>query len=133
MLYNKLLKYTPPAKAGSAGLSKLRLASPLARRYALAGSNMVKKQSLEKLSDIIEEASSKDTHMFYRNSFALACYLAEQGNVTAAKKHLSYLFRVLGRNNRSVYFGQISDSLEEYAAEYAREISANSEINKLFK
>lgn len=31
---NKLLKCTPPAKAGSAGPPKLRLASPLARRYS---------------------------------------------------------------------------------------------------
>lgn len=94
---------------------------------------MPRKVSLDKLSNIIDEFSSKDTHMFYRNSFAIACYLVEQGEVKAANKHLSYLFDVLGRDNRKTYFSHIAISIEKYASEYASEISANVEINKLFK
>ncbi|WP_103654444.1 hypothetical protein [Agarilytica rhodophyticola] len=93
---------------------------------------MSKKQSLEKLSNIIDEQSTIDTHIFYRNSFAISCYLVEQGEVVAAKKQLRYLFRVLGNDNRKTYFSNIVDSIEEYATEYAYEISANLEINKLF-
>ncbi|MGY8871565.1 MAG: hypothetical protein ACKVJE_14095 [Pseudomonadales bacterium] len=94
---------------------------------------MAKKESLAKLCKFIDEVSTKDTHMFYRNSFALACYLSEQGNTQAAKKYLKYFFDVLGRNNRNTYFSNIEGSLDEYSSEYANEIFANLEINKLFK
>lgn len=94
---------------------------------------MSKKQSLIKLSQIIDEASTVDTHMFYRNSFALSCYLVTQGEVKAGKKNLSYLFNALGRDNRNTYFSNIAGSIEEYAVEYASEIAANLELNKLFE
>ncbi len=92
---------------------------------------MAQKESLEKLSKIIDEVSTKDTHIFYRNTFVIACYLTIEGNTRAAKKHLKYFFDVLGRDNRNTYFLKISDTLEEYAAEYASEIAANLEINEL--
>lgn len=93
---------------------------------------MSKKQSLAKLNQIINEVATTDTQMFYRNSFALSCYLITQGEVKAGKKNLSYLFNALGRNNRLTYFSSIAGSIEEYAVEYASEIAANLEINRLF-
>lgn len=96
------------------------------------GIAMGKRQSLEKLIDIIEEKAGNNTVMFYRNSFAMSCYLINQGQTKAGKKQLSYLFDVLGRNKRSTYFSAIANSIEEFPDEYASEIRANLEINKLF-
>lgn len=93
---------------------------------------MSKKQSLEKLSQIIEEFSAPKTQMFYRNSFAISCYLASIGEEAAAKKQLNYLFDVLGWDRRKTYYLSILDSLAEFAPEYASGINANFEINKLF-
>lgn len=93
---------------------------------------MSKKQSLDKLINFIEDVSTKDTHMFFRNSFALCCYLMKCGERKAAKKQLSYLFEFLGKDRRKTYFLEIMNSLDEYAEEYAREVSANQEINELF-
>ncbi len=53
---------------------------------------MAKKQSLENLTKIIGEVSSEDVHMFFRDGFALCCYLMEGGEERAEKKSLSYLF-----------------------------------------
>lgn len=91
-----------------------------------------KKQSLEKLEKIIEEFADTKTQMFYRNSFALSCFLVSQGQVKAGKKQLKYLFDVLGWSQRKTYFLDITDSIEKFAIEYASEINANCEINELF-
>lgn len=93
---------------------------------------MSKKQSLEKLREIIDEFSTVQTHMFYRNSFALCCYLITKGEIKAAKKQLNYLFDTLGWDNRKTYFSAILSSVEEFAVEYAGDIRANLEINNLF-
>lgn len=93
---------------------------------------MSKRQSLEKILNIIDEHSESDVHMFYKNSFAICCYLISLGEVKAGKKQLSYLFDVLGRNKNKTYFASIYDSIEDFSAEYASEIRANLEINKLF-
>lgn len=93
---------------------------------------MGKRQCLHKLSEIIEKQYSKEEHVFYRNSFAIACYLIMQGETDAAKKHLSYFFDVLGRYKRQTYFSNIVDSIEEFSVEYAGDVGANLEINKLF-
>lgn len=93
---------------------------------------MAKKQSLEKLENIIDDFSNIKGGMLYRNSFALACYLATQGELQAAYKTLMCLFDVLGWDRRKTYFLDIRDSIEEFAKEYAVEIGGNLEINKLF-
>ena len=90
---------------------------------------MSKKQSLEKLRDIIDELPTGQMQIFYKNSFALCCYLITQGQVKAARKQLNYLFDTLGWDHRKTYFSVILSSIEEYTAEYAGDIRANLEIN----
>ena len=90
---------------------------------------MSKKQSLEKLRDIIDELPTGQMQIFYKNSFALCCYLITQGQVKAARKQLNYLFDTLGWDHRKTYFSVILSSIEEYAVEYAGDIRANLEIN----
>ena len=89
------------------------------------------RQSLEKLSEIINHASDNQS-MVYRNSFACACYLSTIGKAGASNKLLVSLFDQLGWSRRKTYFIGISDSMHEFAREYAREINANQEVNKLF-
>lgn len=91
----------------------------------------MKKQSLEKLISILEQEQRYKTDMFFRNAFATACILSIQGDEQAAQKTLSSLFDWLGWDGRKKYFVDIKHSLGEYAFEYAKEISANAEINKL--
>jgi hypothetical protein len=71
--------------------------------------------------------------VFYKNSFALACYFVTQGEARVANKQLKCFFDALGWDSRRTYFSSILDSFEEFAVEYAYEIGANTEINKLFK
>lgn len=91
-----------------------------------------RKQSLEKLREIIESHISHQTDMPFRNMFATACYLSAIGEDQAAKKQVKSLFDWLGWHNRKGYFDAILESLPEFAEEYAVEISANLEINKIF-
>ena len=89
------------------------------------------RQSLEKLSEFMDHAS--DYHgMFYRNSFATACYFSSIGEIGASNKLLDGLFDQLGWSRRKTYFLEIKESMEDFAREYAREINANQEVNKLF-
>ncbi|HEX7046621.1 MAG TPA: hypothetical protein VF275_03485 [Gammaproteobacteria bacterium] len=90
-----------------------------------------RKQSLEKLSAIFEERKSNETDMAFRNMFACACYLSMLGQNEAGRKQLISLFDWLGWGKRKTYFRAILDSFTEYAPEYASEISANHEINKV--
>ena len=91
------------------------------------------RQSLEKLSEIIC-AHAPDKHgMFYRNSFATACYFSSIGEIGASNKLLDGLFDQLGWSNRKTYFIGIRDSMNEFSREYAREINANQEVNCLFR
>jgi hypothetical protein len=90
------------------------------------------KQSLEKLVKIFEEEKRYKTDMFFRNAFATACYLSLQGEDVAAQKILTSLFDWLGWDRRKTYFLNIKSTLNEHANAYASEISANSEVNKLF-
>lgn len=90
------------------------------------------KQSLEKLSAIIEQHSSNQTDMPFRNMFATACYLSVIGEDHAARKQLKSLFDWLGWDDRRTYFSAILESLSEFAPTYASEIAANQEINKIF-
>ena len=90
------------------------------------------KQSLLKLSTIIEQHSENQTDMPFRNMFATACYLSVIGEEQAARKQMKSLFDWLGWDNRRTYFSAILDSLSEFALSYASEISANQEINKIF-
>lgn len=92
----------------------------------------IKKQSLVKLSGIFEEHKSNQTDMVFRNMFSTACYLSMLGEHEAARKHLRSLFDWLGWDRRTVYFNAIQESFSEFASEYAVEIAANMEINKLF-
>ena len=89
-----------------------------------------RKQSLEKLSDIIEQTSGNQG-MFYRNSFATACYLSTIGELGASNKLLAGLFDQLGWSKRKIYFLEIKESMNEFAREYAKEINANQEVKKL--
>lgn len=91
-----------------------------------------KRQSLDKLCQLIEERGANRTDMIFRNAFGTACYLYIQGQERAALKLLSSLFGWLGLDGNKTYFSKIRDSLPEYAAEYASDIQANLEINKLF-
>ena len=93
----------------------------------------IKKQSLEKLEKIFEEEQRYKTDMFFRNAFATACFLSIEGKESAAQKTLKSLFDWLGWDKRRTYFHNIKASLSTYAREYAIEISANLEINDLFK
>ncbi len=70
--------------------------------------------------------------MLYRNSFALACYFVSKKEATTGYKILTSLFDALGWEKRITYFNGIQDSLEYFHHEYAQEINANQEINKLF-
>ena len=90
------------------------------------------KQSLLKLSAIIEQHSANQTDMPFRNMFATACYLSVIGEEQAARKQMKSLFDWLGWDNRRTYFSAILDSLSEFAPKYASEIAANQEINKIF-
>jgi hypothetical protein len=94
---------------------------------------MEKRQSLAKLNQIIDEDINPRTQIFYRNCFALCCHLVTQGETKAAKKQLKILFDVLGWNGRKTYFWDIIDSIDDFAVEYAVDICANLEINKLFR
>jgi len=94
---------------------------------------MSKKQSLEKLNRILDREFDAIAQVFYRNSFAMICHLVTHGELRAAEKQLKYFFDVLGRHDRKTYFAGISASIEDFAVEYAREIGANLEINKLFR
>jgi hypothetical protein len=93
---------------------------------------MGERQSLAKLNQIIDEDINARRQIFYRNSFALCCYLVTQGETRAAKKQLKILFDILGWDRRKIYFWDIIDSIDDFAVEYAGEICANLEINKLF-
>ena len=93
---------------------------------------MAKKQSLEKLSTIINAHASDNRGMAFRNLFATACYLFVEGKKQAATKLLYSLFDQLGWGRREGYFQAISKSMDKFAAEYAAEIDANSELNQLF-
>jgi len=90
-----------------------------------------RRQSLVKLREIIEQHSQNQTDMSFRNMFATACYLSVIGEDLAARKQLKSLFDWLGWDNRRTYFSAILESLSEFAPEYASEIAANEEINKL--
>ena len=90
------------------------------------------KQSLQKLSAIIEQHSANKTDMPFRNMFATACYLSVIGEHQAARKQVKSLFDWLGWDNRKTYFSAILESLSEFAPKYASEIAANQEINKIF-
>ncbi len=94
---------------------------------------MSKRQSLAKLNQIIDEDVNPRTQIFYRNSFALCCYLVTQGEIKAAKKQMKLLFDILGWESRKDYLWDIIDSIDDFAVEYAGEICANLEINKLFR
>ena len=50
------------------------------------------KQSLLKLSAIIEQHSANQTDMPFRNMFATACYLSVIGEEQAARKQMKSLF-----------------------------------------
>ena len=89
------------------------------------------RQSLEKLSEIMNQAS-ENQGMFYRNSFATACYFSSIGKAGASNKLLVSLFDQLGWDKRKAYYNGIKDSMHEFAREYAREINANQEVNCLF-
>ena len=91
-----------------------------------------RKQSLEKLSGIMNDSAPDNQGMFYRNSFATACYLSTIGELEASNKLLVCLFDQLGWDKRKTYFLEIKESMEEYAVEYSAEINANQEVNKLF-
>ncbi len=93
----------------------------------------IKKQSLQKLSEIMDNQAPNGMNMLYRNTFACACYLSVTGEKEASLKLLFTLFDQLDWSNRKTYFINIKDSLAIYAREYASEIQANQEINKLFK
>ncbi|MCC5878610.1 MAG: hypothetical protein JJU03_01760 [Idiomarina sp.] len=90
------------------------------------------KQSLVKLSAIIEQHSANQTDMPFRNMFATACYLSVIGEDRAARKQVKSLFDWLGWDERRTYFSAILESLSEFAPKYASEIAANQEINKIF-
>ena len=92
----------------------------------------LRKQSLEKLSGIMNDSAPDNQGMFYRNLFATACYLSTIGELGASNKLLAGLFDQLGWNKRKTYFFEIKESMEEFAREYAREINANQEVKKLF-
>ena len=91
-----------------------------------------RKQSLEKLSGIMNDSAPDNQGMFYRNSFATACYLSSIGEPMASNKLLLSLFDQLGWDKRKTYFISIRGSMSEFARDYAREINANQEVNKLF-
>jgi HEPN domain-containing protein len=95
---------------------------------------MAKEQSLEKLEKLIDEFTNVEGGMLYRNSFALACFLAQQGEVRASEKFLKSLFEVLGWEGNKTYFLGIIGSIKDknVAAKYAKEICAHAEINALF-
>ena len=90
------------------------------------------KQSLEKLSGIMNDSALDNQGMFYRNSFAMVCYLSTIGELGASNKLLVCLFDQLGWDKRKTYFLKIKESMEDFAREYAKEVNANQEVNKLF-
>lgn len=90
------------------------------------------RQSLEKLGEFIHNHASDNQGMFYRNSFATACYFSTIGEIGTSNKLLDGLFDQLGWSKRKKYFLDIKESMHEFAREYAREINANQEVNKLF-
>ena len=94
---------------------------------------MADKQDLGKLKEFIAQNSNNRTDMVLKNTFATACYLSLNGEKRAAEKVVVSLFDWLGWSNRKTYFEKILTSFHECAAEYAWEISANIEINHLFK
>ena len=94
---------------------------------------MANKQSLGKLKSLIDDFTNVKGGMLYRNSFALACLLAQQGESRASHKIINCLFDVLGWENRKTYFLDLIESIDKYAGEYAKEIEANEEINSLFE
>jgi len=92
---------------------------------------MKSKQSLEKLSDIMKNSAPDSQGMFFRNSFATACYFASIGEVDASNKLLVSLFDQLGWSKRTKYFTDIKETMKENAEQYAAEINANLEVRKL--
>lgn len=92
----------------------------------------MKKQSLDKINQLIKGHMSNDTDMIYRNIFATACYLSTVGKDAASQKLLKSLLDKLGWQNNKTYFLSLLESISQYAPEYAKEINANSEINSLF-
>lgn len=94
---------------------------------------MPKEETLDELNEIINKTLNKSSGMFYRDVFAMACYLYVQGEVAAGEKMLNALFDELGRNSTTKrYFNAIIKSVEYYPEDYARRINANLEINNLF-
>lgn len=91
----------------------------------------MKRQCLAKLESHIDQHAQTKGGMFYRNGFALACLMAMDGEVLAAKKAVRSLFDQIGWDKRKTYFEAILDSLEEFAIDYFHEIGANAEINDL--
>ncbi len=91
-----------------------------------------RKQSLERLSEIISRYVQGGNGMLYRNSFASACYFSRIGEQDASQKLLLSLFDQLGWDRRKKYFIAILETIHEFAFQYAREISANCELHRLF-
>ena len=77
------------------------------------------------------EQASGNQGMFYRNSFATACYLSAIGEQKASNKLLGSLFNQLGWDKRKQYFADIRESMHDFSREYAAEINANLEVRKL--
>ena len=91
-----------------------------------------RKQSLEKLSIIFADYKSHETDMVFRNLFATACYLSAIGEHKAGLKQVRSLFDWLGWDKKTTYFNAILDSFQEFASDYASQISANMEVGKIF-
>lgn len=90
------------------------------------------KQTLKQLCEIICNHAPDKQGMLYRNTFANACYFSTIGEHKAADKLLDSLFDQLGWSRRKIYFLAIKESMPEFAREYAREINANLEVNRVF-
>ena len=101
---------------------------------------MSKKQSLKKLSQIIDNFSNVEGGMLYRNAFAMACYLSIKGETSASQKMLRKIAvwidiamsDVLGWDGNKTYYSDIMNSMDAFASDYANQILPNVEIHTLF-
>jgi len=92
----------------------------------------MKKNNSWELGEILKNEFDSETGLAISNLFAIGCFLHQSGEHEAGLKACDSALNALNKSSIKTNFKTIISTLKGNEVEYAKLVSANIEINKLF-